>query len=447
MDKQNNILKKCIIVCGWLMIWQILSMLVSNKVLLVGPVETFLAICQNATEALFWKRILMSIGRIAIGFFTGFFGGCFLAALSAKCRLLKDILAPVVHLLKAIPVASFVVLVLIWFRAELLTSIISFMVVFPNIYLNTIAGIQSTDQKLLEMADVFAMSDWNRFFYLYRPACKPFIESALQVSIGMSWKSGVAAEVIGTPDYSIGEALYMSKIYLETADVLAWTIMIILLSCICEIFLTFLWKLFCKWEPGCSIKHMDASEKISGSCAVMVDGISKKYGEQVVWDLFSEQYDYGKVYCFDMPSGYGKTTFFRMIAGLEKPDSGEIKKNSSQIGFCFQEDRLLEEYSAVRNLMLVTGDRKRSEELLRKLLPQEALWKPCKELSGGMKRRVALARAYASDADIIILDEPYTGLDSENLMKAKAFIEENSERKCVFLASHIEKGLSFSKTL
>lgn len=445
MKTLREYVDKLLIVCGWLCIWQLASILVSNQILLVGPVETVGALLKNAAKPLFWKKIGMSVYRIALGFFSGFFGGCFLAAVSSKLRILQKILAPFVQMLKAVPLASVIVLILIWWKADFLTGIVSFMVVFPNVYVNIIAGINNTDQKLLEMADVLGMSGWNRFFYLYRNACKPYIESALKISVSMSWKSGVAAEVIGTPDHSIGEALYMAKIYLETADVFAWTIVIIILSYICEKILIFLWKQFCKWEPGCRIKQESNVNK--GNYAVEIVNLTKKYGDHTIWNQFCAKYEYGKVYHFGHPSGAGKTTLFRLIANLEKPDNGTIKKASEKIGYCFQENRLLEEYSALRNLTLFTGDVQKSRELLIRLLPENALEKPCKELSGGMKRRVALARAFATGADLIILDEPYTGSDVENIERIQTFIHENRKEKCVLLASHIEKGLSFSETL
>ena len=110
----------------------------------------------------------------------------------------------------------------------------SFVVVFPMIYLNTMAGLEATDPQLLEMAQVFHISSWNRLWQIYRPAMAPYLLSACQVALGMSWKSGIAAEVIGTPEFSIGENLYMAKVFFSTDELFAWTAVVILLSVLFE---------------------------------------------------------------------------------------------------------------------------------------------------------------------------------------------------------------------
>lgn len=143
-------------------------------------------------------------------------------------------LSPVVTLIKTIPVASFVILALLWTGAEHLASVISFLVVFPMIYLNTRAGLESADVRLLEMAQVFHVRPLPKIWHIYRPALAPFLLNACRVALGMCWKSGVAAEVIGTPDHSIGEKLYMAKIFFSTDELFAWTAMVILLSFLFE---------------------------------------------------------------------------------------------------------------------------------------------------------------------------------------------------------------------
>ena len=189
----------------------------------------------------FWITVGFSFGKISLGFLSAFTAGILTGGAAYRLPLIDDLLSPVITLMKSVPVASFVILALIWTGSENLSVIIGFLVVFPMIYIQTIAGIKSTDPKLLEMADVFKMSGGKRIFYLYRPALLPYLISGCKVSLGMIWKSGIAAEVIGVPLHSIGEKLYLSKIYLSTADLFAWTLVIILLSALFEQF--FLWLL------------------------------------------------------------------------------------------------------------------------------------------------------------------------------------------------------------
>ena len=164
--------------------------------------------------------------------------------------------------------------------------------------------------------------------------------------------------------------------------------------------------------------------------------LSKAYGEKRLFEQFNAEYEAGGIYYFRTPSGSGKTTLFRMIAGLEKPDEGRIIIND-KIAYCFQENRLCESYSALKNLEIVCGDATEAYRYLTPLLDEEDLHKPCHQLSGGMKRRVAVARAFAAKREIVLLDEPFGGLDEENRRKMQTYIEEYGKDKAVLIATHV----------
>lgn len=427
-------LRKTIIILCWLLVWAIVSRIIQNKILLAGPVETLQALGRLVLTGSFWNACLGTILRIAIGYMAGMLLGILLAVISAGRSWIEEILAPLITLMKAVPVASVVVIFLIWWGSGNLAVAISFFMALPNFYLNSLEGIRSTDQKLLEMAKVFAMPARNRFFYIYRPALRPFWDSAIKLSVGMSWKAGVAAEVIGLPERAIGEQLYMSKIYLETDKVFAWTLVIILLSQLFEKLCLKLWAAFQAWEPGCrSVVYESKPEQQNLS----LQDIKVSYGEKQVLQDFSATYEPDKLYVLDSPSGSGKTTLLRIIAGLTKPDAGTVDTGGQKVAMLFQEDRLCEEYSALKNVEMVAVSRSTAKEHLLQLLEEGDIYKPCKELSGGMKRRVALARAFAAGADILLLDEPYNGLDEENRMRVAGYIEENGKNRVVIMASHI----------
>lgn len=426
------------IVLFWLILWQLLTLWVGNKILLAGPLETFGALLGYLVQLTFWRTVVCSLLRIGAGFLAGCGVGLCLAVLSARWKFSEELLSPLMSLLKAVPVASFVVLFLIWWRSNVLATAISFSVVMPNLYFSTLEGLRSTDQKLLEMAGVYRVPLWNRFFYIYRPALKPFLDNSIKIAVGMSWKSGVAAEVIGTPAYSVGEKLYMSKIYLDTEGVLAWSAVVILTSMLCEKAVLFGWDRFQRWEPSCrpAGKAAEMPADAGGQAVLELKNVSKSYeGKEILKD-FSAVYKAGETAYFTGPSGSGKTTLFRLIAGLEKPDGGRIS-NQTSLTFVFQEDRLLESYSALKNVELVTGDRERAGQHLRCLLEEEDLLKPCRDLSGGMKRRVAIARAFAAQAGITLLDEPYTGLDGPNRERVRAYIEQFGKGRTLLVATHI----------
>jgi NitT/TauT family transport system permease protein len=136
--------------------------------------------------------------------------------------------------IKSIPVASFVVIALIWLSSQNLSSLISFLMVLPIIYTNVLEGIRSVDKKMLEMADVFQMTTRKRMRFIWLPSLKPFLLSAMKISLGLAWKSGVAAELIGIPEGSVGEELYYSKLYLDTESLFAWTVVIVVVSVLFE---------------------------------------------------------------------------------------------------------------------------------------------------------------------------------------------------------------------
>ena len=209
-------------------------MLVNNKILLVGPVQTLMSLCHMAVTKAFWLSMGSSVLRILGGFLLGVLCGFILAFASYKIKLMDEFLNPFVLTIKSIPVASFVILVLIWFGAPNLSLIISALVVFPIVYLSTLEGLKSLKSDLLEMAAVFKMRALTKFKYIYLHGLKSFLLSSLSLATGMAFKSGVAAEVIGRPRWSIGNGIFSAKAYLETGEVLAWTIAIIIVSYLCE---------------------------------------------------------------------------------------------------------------------------------------------------------------------------------------------------------------------
>lgn len=228
--KPSGLGRKAGIICFWLVLWQFISIAVHNSIILVGPAEVAGALIAQIPTAEFWRTIGLTFGKISTGFLGAFLAGSLTGSAACRFPFLKDLLEPVMVLVKSVPVASFVILALIWIGSRNLSVFIAFLVVFPMIYINTIAGLHSAEPQLLEMARVFHMSGWKKFRYIYWPALLPYLISGANISLGMSFKSGIAAEVIGVPDHSIGEKLYMAKIYLSTADLFAWTLVIIVIS-------------------------------------------------------------------------------------------------------------------------------------------------------------------------------------------------------------------------
>lgn len=190
----------------------------------------------------FWESIAFSFLRIAGGFTIALLAGIALAALAARYHLAEVFLWPYMAFVKATPVASFIILCLIFLDASNLSIFISFLMVLPIVYVNVLAGIRNADGKLIEMARVFRIRPMRQLIYIFLPGMKPFLLSAISLAAGLSWKAGIAAEVIGIPDGSIGERLYEAKVYISTPELFSWTFVIILISIVFEKLLVFLLK-------------------------------------------------------------------------------------------------------------------------------------------------------------------------------------------------------------
>lgn len=239
-EKKYFYIRRCMVTMFWLCVWQGLAMLIGQEILFSGPVEVAKTLARLIVQGEFWGSIASSFCKISIGFFAGFLLGIFLAVAAYKLPFIKELLAPLIALMKSIPVASFIIVVLIWVNSDQLSVFISFFVVFPVIYLNVLAGLGEMDEKMLEMAKIFRMRPWKVCRYLYPSFVMPYVISASRIGLGMCWKAGIAAEVIGLPEQSIGEQLYLSKVYLDTGSLFAWTIVIVAVSVLFERIFIFL---------------------------------------------------------------------------------------------------------------------------------------------------------------------------------------------------------------
>lgn len=223
----------------WGIVWHIGSLAINSSMILVSPTKVAETLVLLIVSPQFWEITIFSFIRISGGFFLGILMGCILAAVSERFIFIKQLICPIVFAVKSVPVASFIILALLWFSSENLSVFISFLMVFPIIYTNVCKGIEETDIKLLEMADVFEITGIKRIGYIYIPEILPFFRAGCSLAIGLCWKSGIAAEVIGIPKGSIGEQLQQSKVYLETSELFAWTVVIVIVSLLFE--KVFLW--------------------------------------------------------------------------------------------------------------------------------------------------------------------------------------------------------------
>lgn len=230
-----------------LILWQIAAIALNNRLLLVGPIRVAERLWALLLEKSTWQAILFTFSRIGLGFLLAFGAALLLAILSAAFPWVEVLLRPYVLAIQSVPVASFIVIALLWLSGKRLSTFISFLMVLPVLYSNSLQGLQNADGQLKEMAKVFRIPIYRQIPGIYLPALAPSLKAGCRVALGMCFKSGVAAEVIAVTSHSIGGMLYDAKVYLEIADLFAWTVIIVVLSlCFEKIFLWLLDRVFAR---------------------------------------------------------------------------------------------------------------------------------------------------------------------------------------------------------
>ena len=173
---------------------------------------------------------------------------------------------------------------------------------------------------------------------------------------------------------------------------------------------------------------------------IVLKNIHKAYDGKPVLSGFSLTLKEGKRTCIMGPSGCGKTTLLHILCGLVTPDQGEIQGMAERIAMVFQENRLCEQFSALENVRMVALDQTaRAKALLTRLGLGESMLQKVSALSGGMKRRVAIARALCYDAPLMVMDEPFKGLDEETKDMVMQTVLRETEGKTVLLITHDEE--------
>ena len=477
----------------WLCVWQLASMLINQRILLVSPVRVILRLIELIPTEDFLASLLHSLLHITGGFLAALLAAGLLAALSARFRAASELLAPLMLAIRTIPVVSFIILALFFVSSKYLAILISFLMGLPIIYQNLLEGIRQLresqeSRQLIEMSRLFRLRPYRRMRYIILGQLMPYLRAACSSAIGLCWKAGAAAEVIGMPDKSIGEKLQQAKIYLNTPDLLAWTLVLVLVSLSFEkIFLKLLSTAEKKTRviPG-KITDKNSKDRSEGRpVGIRIRNLSKSFGGKSVLENFSADLPAGSISALMAPSGSGKTTLLNLIAGLMPADDGSIvfdteeSGNAHPVSFSagknddcrtvsfntgknedcrtvtfsagkngdcrtvtfsavFQEDRLLNEMTAESNVRLVNPSLSLSDTInaMAELGLRESTHQSVRELSGGMKRRVAILRAVLHDSDILLLDEPFQGLDEETRKTVISFLRKKAENRTVLLITH-----------
>lgn len=511
---EHTAARKIAVVCFWLLVWQLASIAINNSIMLCGPLDALLALAKGLVTPSFWAAIGTSLLGIVLGFLVSFVLGIALGVLAFRAPLVRMFAEPAIHMMKSVPVACFVVLFLVLVGSRFAAVACVIMVALPPLYMATIDGLNSQNKQMAELFCVFGVTGARRALALFWPSVLPSIRTTSKSVVGMAWKSGVAAELIGIPLGTVGAAIYQTKITLATNELFAWTFALIVCSALCErAFLAVL-----DWSGGAAFRaslrlgraksgvqagksagettdakgegarvhasaaalagaEQDASEAYPASteqtplvqcenAAVRFDNGTAPFAPLTV------TISSGTKLLLSQESGYGKTTLLRLIAGLIQPSEGRVIRNNTnthagatgtsagtspnptspsagtatKIAPCacmFQAPTLFENLTAIENIALLVPQRTTQEirHTLQKVLPQECLDKPISQLSGGQQRRVELCRALLSPYELVLLDEPFAGLDVQAANACVALIKELTANRAVLIATHQTAGL------
>ena len=230
----------------WIAVWQLASMAVGKELILPGPFAVLRALWSLVRTSVFWTSILMTVLRIMLGYLAGVALGCLLAFACSTSRILDSLFRPVVKTIRATPVASFIILAMLWMSKGGVPVLMSALIVAPVVWGNLMESYASRDKGLDEMAQVYRLGRWKRFRFILVPALLPSLRAACLTGLGFAWKSGIAAEVLSQPKTAIGSNIYYSKVYLETPELFAWTASVIALSFALEILVR---KLIARRDP------------------------------------------------------------------------------------------------------------------------------------------------------------------------------------------------------
>ena len=217
-----------------LLLWQLVALLIDEILILPTPLAVLARLCTIWYEPAFWVAVGRTVARISLGFLGAFVLGALLALAAGHSRAVETLLFPYMATVKAVPVACFIVLLYVWLSSRSIATFIVFLIVLPTVYTGVLAGIHAKDKGLEEMADVFGISPWRRFLSVRLPQLESYVLSAVSLGAGLAFKSGIAAEILSIPSGTVGEMIYYASLYIQSVDLYAWTVVLVLVSILFE---------------------------------------------------------------------------------------------------------------------------------------------------------------------------------------------------------------------
>ena len=418
----------------WLAAWMLVAALVAQPLILPGPGAVALALLRLACDGGTWAILAGSGARILGGLALAAVCGGVLAGVSSRSRASARLVAPALSFVKATPVACVVVLLLIWLGSARVSIAAVFLMALPGVYFSLAEGLAQVNKPLEQMFHLHGVRGWRLFCAHTWREVLPFVLSCARAVIGMGWKAGVAAELIGMAVGTVGERIYQAKLLIETADLLAWTVLVVAASWACERVLVWLLQASgpVAWRAAVRTHGHGQRGRARAASDGVAAGFALAVGDRAPWasalDGLVLNVPVGGRICVMGASGAGKTTLLALAAGECAPCS-----------MVFQDARLVESASALDNVLVCADahvDASSAAALLRLLVPGIDAHACVAELSGGQRRRVEIARALLCPGGTVILDEPFTGLDTAARDATAEVVLDLLDGRTLLLATH-----------
>jgi len=228
--KKHRIIVKLGVIVFWLLVWQGIYLHINRPILVASPLATFTRISELVVTNAFWITVRGTTFRVIQGVLLAFSFGCILAVLTKRFLFLKILFEPILGIFRSVPSASIIILALVWLPTFQIPVFIVFLVITPLIWANIYEGLGSVDIKLLEMAKIFKWGLCKKARYIYMPHLAPFVASALSTAFGQGFRTAIGTEVIARPPNSMGRMIYDSRIYMQTVNLFAWTVAVLVIS-------------------------------------------------------------------------------------------------------------------------------------------------------------------------------------------------------------------------
>ena len=219
---------------GLLLLWKVISININADIILPPPEDVLVRLIKISQSRNFWQSILKTTSRTLYGFTLSFVLGFITGIACGSSKRVSAALSPIISVIRAVPVMSVILIAMIWFRTDMVPVFVCFLMIFPIITANVTQGISEVDKSLIEMASAFKLSKINILFHITLPSTIPFVLAGVRAAVGVSWKSVIAAEVLSQPVKAIGTGIQFSQMNLETAEVIAWTVVAVILSKVSE---------------------------------------------------------------------------------------------------------------------------------------------------------------------------------------------------------------------